>query len=906
MSETSMNSSSPVRSRTQIDYSPHTALFRLIQAGAGIGIMIFSMQLLRSFTLQVLVVISFLLVGLVLAQIGYLQHSQGRRKHSVLLTITALVILFAAPILILENAERYLISGGILAVIITSSYLGENRMQRFGAGAVFLLLSLVAASSTLFLRYDVNSSPTLSIFLPTIAVILGLTAIYLLIRHIQRSKIRVRLIASFIIVAVLPLAIAAGAASSIGTRATIDSAIDLMEAVVNLKEAAITSWLNELSARMAYQASADPSGRDLASLLSESPDTERYQTILNTKRRQLINSLRTGHEFEKFLVLDRTGSVVLSTDRALEGMNFGGEPFFQKTLNGATVSPITEIDSLGGKALLISIPVHNKGQLLGVFIGSAALSKLSEIMRQGGDIGQTGEVYLVGSDFSYLTGTRSRIGIPKENIPLTRGAIDAILGKQDGAGTYENSQEIEVIGAYRWLPVLGAAIFAEQSRAEVFSPTIVTIVVNSAISLALIAVTIVFGLAVSNSIGKPLGILIKITQDVTAGNLELDAPVSQRNDEISILASSFNLMTAQLRVVIENLEQRVAERTKEVEARNTQLIIASQLSNTVTTILDVDELVQQVVDLIQDRFKLYYVGLFLVDNIHQYAILKAGTGEAGREMIAKNHRIKLGEGMIGWSILNSKARISQQVAEDPVRLSIAFLPLTQSEAAIPLRSRGQVIGALTIQSEAPFAFDEASIATFQTMADQIAVAIDNARLFEEVQRTLESSRLAYGELSRKAWLERIRAKPLQVVRNEQGVRMVGLQGFTAPVFPDDNSEYQDTENGAIHVPITVRGSVIGYLHAQKPQHQSLWNDEEREMLLTLTEQLGIALESARLFEDTLTRAERERLIGQIANRVRETLDIETVLKTAVVEMRSAMDLRVVEVHMSPNGGQETL
>jgi GAF domain-containing protein len=192
------------------------------------------------------------------------------------------------------------------------------------------------------------------------------------------------------------------------------------------------------------------------------------------------------------------------------------------------------------------------------------------------------------------------------------------------------------------------------------------------------------------------------------------------------------------------------------------------------------------------------------------------------------------------------------------------------------------------------------------MADQIAVAIDYARLFEEVQRTLESSRLAYGELSRKAWLERIRAKPLQAVRNEQGVSMVGLQGRTVPVHPDDNPEYQDPENGAIHVPITVRGSVIGYLHAKKPQHKALWNDEEREMLLTLTEQLGIALESARLFEDTLTRAERERLIGQIANRVRETLDIETVLKTAVVEMRSAMDLNVVEVHMSPNGGQETL
>ncbi len=907
MSHTNMNVSPAGPSRRHTDDSPAPVLFRLIQAGAGVGIAIFGMLFLRSGSVQILVVLFFLLVGLILTQIGYLQYQQGKQKKSLLLTFTALLFLFAAPILMLENAEGYLITSGMLAVLITSSYLVEYRMQRLGAAAIFLLFSLLASSTRLFAGYDISSSTALSIFLPATALILGLTAAYLLIRNIQRSSIRVRLIASFIVVAVLPLAIAAGAASIIGTRATIDSAVDLMEAVVNLKEAAITSWLDELSASLADQASPDPAGKDIASLLSESPDSERYRTILNAQRRQLFNALRTGYEFDEYLVLDRSGTVVLSTDNALEGLNYGSEPFFQKALSGEIINPITTIDSMGGQALLVSTPVYNKGQLLGVITGKAALSNLSEIMRQGGDIGQTGEVYLVAPDFSYLTGTRSGSDIPKENMALTRGAIDAILGKQDGTGTYENTQEIEVIGAYRWLPVLGAAIFAEQTRAEVFSPTLITIVVNSAISLALIAATVVFGLVVSNSIGRPLGTLTKITQEVATGNLELEAPISSRDDEISMLARAFNQMTAQLRIMIENLEKRVAERTVEVEARNTQLIIASQLSNTVTTILDVDELVQQVVDLIQDRFKLYYVGLFLVDNINQYAVLKAGTGEAGAEMVARNHRIKLGEGMIGWSILNSKARVSQQVAEDPVRLSTADLPETQSEAAIPLRSRGEVIGALTIQSEAPYAFNDASLATFQTMADQIAVAIDNARLFEEVQRTLETSRLAYAELSRKAWLERISARPIQAVRNERGISVVDLQNTSTELPQVEYSKSQENgENGVLQVPITVRGVAIGTLNAHKPPDRSYWNEEEKDMLLTLTEQLGIALESARLFEETLTRAERERLISQIANRVRETLDIETVLKTAVIEMQSAMDLHEVEVHMSPNGGQEPL
>lgn len=102
----------------------------------------------------------------------------------------------------------------------------------------------------------------------------------------------------------------------------------------------------------------------------------------------------------------------------------------------------------------------------------------------------------------------------------------------------------------------------------------------------------------------------------------------------------------------------------------------------------------------------------------------------------------------------------------------------------------------------------------------------------------------------------------------------------------------------------VRGTEIGFVNAQKPDHADDWSEDEIEMLETLTEQLGIALESARLFEETLTRAERERLINQIANRVRDTLDIDTVLKTSIIELQAAMDLQEVEVRMAQKIDQE--
>ena len=257
--------------------------------------------------------------------------------------------------------------------------------------------------------------------------------------------------------------------------------------------------------------------------------------------------------------------------------------------------------------------------------------------------------------------------------------------------------------------------------------------------------------------------------------------------------------------------------------------------------------------------------------------------------------------MIGWCIQHSRARIALQAGEDPIRLATPDLPETRSEAAIPLRSRGLVIGALTIQSKHSNAFDEAMITIFQTMADQIAIAIDNAMLIDQAQKAIEATRKAYGELSHRAWMEQISSKWIKVYCGEHGVAISSQRsGFTENDPNLGVDSISSNGNGDVLMPIKVRGSTLGVLTAQKRTPSESWSDEETEMLRTLTEQLGAALDSARLFEETLTRAERERMIGHIAGRVRETLDIETVLKTATLEMRRVLDLDEVEVRMNQN------
>lgn len=198
-----------------------------------------------------------------------------------------------------------------------------------------------------------------------------------------------------------------------------------------------------------------------------------------------------------------------------------------------------------------------------------------------------------------------------------------------------------------------------------------------------------------------------------------------------------------LRQANTNLEQYAAI----LKQRTEQLLTGARVSRAATSILDPDELCQQVVDMVCKRFGLYYVGLFLLDKTHKWAILHAGTGEAGRQMLKNGHKLKVGDtSMIGWCIANKSARIARDVGTEAVRFDNPLLPDTRSELALPLISRDEVIGALSIQSNEESAFTEEDIVSFQTMSAQLAIAIRNARLYDQLQKELANRLRAEKEI----------------------------------------------------------------------------------------------------------------------------------------------------------------
>ncbi len=409
-----------------------------------------------------------------------------------------------------------------------------------------------------------------------------------------------------------------------------------------------------------------------------------------------------------------------------------------------------------------------------------------------------------------------------------------------------------------------------------------------------VGVALLLAVVVERSISRPVIDLRGGAEAFAAGNLDVTIP-TEGQDELSLLAQTFNEMSAELSRAYRDLQQQVAERTFDLERRTRYLQAGGDVSRAAATILEPEALMSEVVELIRERFNLYYVGLFQMDDPGEWAVLRAGTGEAGRAMLSQHHQIRAGEGMIGWAVAHNTARVASQAEADAVRVSNPNLPETRSEAALPLRSRGQVVGALSVQDRAAGAFDEVMLTALQAMADQVAVALDNARLFAEAQAALDAERRAYGDISQRAWQEFLREyRTLRYIGDERGnVRAVSAQ------------ETGLDDQATMSVPVKVREGVIGMARFHKPGVGAEWTDEERALLGTLIDQLGVALESARLYEDTQRRAARERVIGTVTSRMRETLELETVLKTAVREMREALGMARVEVRLGAQRESDT-
>jgi GAF domain-containing protein len=284
-------------------------------------------------------------------------------------------------------------------------------------------------------------------------------------------------------------------------------------------------------------------------------------------------------------------------------------------------------------------------------------------------------------------------------------------------------------------------------------------------------------------------------------------------------------------------------------------------------------------------------------------------------MLSRRHRLKLGsrgigEGLVGHVASAGEVRLAFDVGQDSTHFDNPLLPDTRSEIALPLRTGRTVVGVLDVQSNRASAFDDEDVAALGTVADQLAVAIENVRLFDDMQRAVQESAALSDAYTRQSWQDVARSS------RQHGYRYRGMGVEHAPDrSPEAAQALQsgqlvvtsqaagDGEAGnTVAVPVKLRGQVIGVLDFQVEGPSIA--PEMVSLVEQVAERLALSLESARLLRTTQQSAAYQQLLGQVTTRIRQTLDVQTVLKTAADEVREAMGLPEVVIHLkSPaNGG----
>lgn len=759
--------------------------------------------------------------------------------------------------------------------------------------------------------------------------------------------------------------------ATLALASSIGSELETRNAAYTSSEASI---LAEIQALDEQWVSADDDDPLIQSILTTNP-------ALNTTTFQIVDYARAIPAHTEILVTDRYGATLGATAR-LPHYYQADKDWWQAAWNdgeGAIHISGPEVDeSAGSTVVLIAVPVFHKvtGQVQGIIRSTLNTDQLFALVGSV-KLGRTGHAILLDHSAEVLYESAREGQAVTTELPLNRRqqllqaenyiiapdadgdqsiwghqSIAAVATANSGAEMDETEAAIAAATAN-----LGWVIAIKQGTQEAFAS--VDGIARNILIAGLVATLLagLVGLFIARLTARPLLALATAVRATGEGDLAQIAE-AKRRDEIGVLARAFNSLTTQLRDLIASLEQRVTDRTRELEERAVQLATAAEVGRAATSILDLERLAPRVVDLVRERFGLYYAALFLVDEENKYAVLEAGTGEAGRVMKEKGHRLTVGSpSTVGTACALRQARIALDIGAEPARFDSPLLPHTRSEMALPLMVGNRVVGALDVQSTEQAAFAEEDVTILQLVADQVAVAVVNARRFSEEAEVLEATspifRASRQLVSAGTTDEIVQAILNAVAETEADGCTIARFGFSGapddeietvaflgswdrsgkPRFPsgvsvpaqashltqwmvetpwtvDDISEAsqmpEDTRQilaqmghrALTNVPLRAGERIIGFMLVYRVA-PGPFSPMAIRLYETMADQAAVALERTRLLEGTQHRAARERLMREITNRMRLATDMDSLMQITVQEMATALQTSEAFVHLGP-------
>lgn len=371
----------------------------------------------------------------------------------------------------------------------------------------------------------------------------------------------------------------------------------------------------------------------------------------------------------------------------------------------------------------------------------------------------------------------------------------------------------------------------------------------------------------ARSISDPVKELISTLQKIEQGDLSQRMPVSG-TDELATVATQFNRMVSRFDELQSTLEKQVAERTRQLSTTN-------EVGRVASSILDPDELLSKVINLLAEQFDYYFAAFYLLDPGGKWAELKEATGETGYVLRQNRHRLDItGKSMVSTCIREKSPRIAQNTGEEKQRMENPLLPYTRSEIALPLIVSDRVLGALNVQSTKVSDFNLEVIETLQNMASHVAIALDNARLFQDAQQSIREMKAVQQQYLLQGWSG-------LSIRNEDLEYGIGEAG--------------DAASQSLQIPISLRDQMLGQITLEGNEE---WTPEQQSLVDAIASQAAVALENARLVLESRQIATRERTLAEINSKVWSSTTIDGVLQTVVKELGRRLDASSATIELN--------
>lgn len=576
-----------------------------------------------------------------------------------------------------------------------------------------------------------------------------------------------------------------------------------------------------------------------------------------------------------------------------------------------------------GLVVTLSIPIYaSTGTFKGIIGADIQLSKISNAISNI-KLGETGFAFLVDQDGHILSMPEQGYKIfdlkpeivpvnesPKQTILETRstGIINIaqqIVNGKSGLQTIpinevENYAAIAPLETtdYRlavFAPVneLNAEIVATRNKVQEEVQS--SIQFASAIIITLFVGALIVSLWIGRVITQPMIRLTKTIEQIASGNISARAKVESQ-DETGLLARSFNIMAERLNDTLIGLEERISDRTKELEKisesnayRASQFESIAQISRIISSTQTLDTLLPQITETIAERLGFYHVGIFLLDYHGEYAILVASNSTGGKRMLNRNHRLLVGEtGMVGYVTKMGQPRLALDVGQDAVFFNNPDLPETRSEIALPLRIGSNIFGALDVQSKKAKAFSQEDVSILSALSEQVSVAIQNARSFQESQEALAQAEMISLQLSEQQWSKFLTHQAIGGYHFD-GVEAKQIKTKSELAIPH-----------SLSVPLILRGIKIGTLKLNDPDPNRIWTEDEISLVHATADRTALAIENARLLQDAQKRAAKERTIGEISSKIGSLVNLENIVQTTIEELGSTLPGTEIAIQFTPS------